>query len=247
MKTNGFLNDQQAPSMDGVPSATIAGSTPKEKLRNISNKAMIFHWHIDMVTKYMTNMLEDSDNDTQILLGLLSDSRDRLKKLSGRVEVLLQILDPNTPTTTSTKLQDVLCDDYEKKLYGWAVLNGHKEFLAMVLQEVAGFKDNTVWGLYKVVVCQPRVILGYLFQNNQVFHVTEQSGQRPTANNINVKEKSLIAAQYIFYIYFLMYFLLLFLKQSRTRSWNSLESNSLVCSYSYHILNSYLSYSVHSL
>uniref|UniRef100_A0A8C7PNA6 Uncharacterized protein n=1 Tax=Oncorhynchus mykiss TaxID=8022 RepID=A0A8C7PNA6_ONCMY len=144
MKTNGFLNDQQAPSMDGVPSATIAGSTPKEKLRNISNKAMIFHWHIDMVTKYMTNMLEDSDNDTQILLGLLSDSRDRLKKLSGRVEVLLQILDPNTPTTTSTKPQDVLCDDYEKKLYGWAVLNGHKEFLAMVLQEVAGFKDNTV-------------------------------------------------------------------------------------------------------
>uniref|UniRef100_A0A8C7FRJ1 Ciliary neurotrophic factor n=1 Tax=Oncorhynchus kisutch TaxID=8019 RepID=A0A8C7FRJ1_ONCKI len=131
-------------SMDGVPSATIAGSTPKEKLRNISNKAMIFHWHIAMVTKYMTKMLEVSDNDTQILLGLLSDSRDRLKKLSGRVEVLLQILDLNTPTTTSTKPQDVLRDDYEKKLYGWAVLNGHKEFLAMVLQEVAGFKDKSV-------------------------------------------------------------------------------------------------------
>lgn len=144
MKTNGFLNGQQAPSMDGVPSATIAGSTLKQKLQNISNKAMIFHWHIDMVTKYMTDMLEVSDNDTQILLGLLRDSRNRLRKLSGCVEMLLQILDPNTPTTTSTKPQDMLRDDYEKKIYGWAVLNGHKEFLAIVLQEVAVFKDNTV-------------------------------------------------------------------------------------------------------
>ncbi|KAM9463653.1 uncharacterized protein ACWYII_009243 [Salvelinus alpinus] len=144
MKTNGFLNGQQAPSMDGVPSATIAISTTKKKLRNISNKAMIFHWHINVVTKYMTDMLEVSDNDTQILLGLLRDSRNRLKKLSGRVEVLLQILDPNTPTTTSTKPQDVLRDDYEKKIYGWAVLNRHKDFLAMVLKEVAGFKDHSV-------------------------------------------------------------------------------------------------------
>ncbi|CAB1322324.1 unnamed protein product [Coregonus sp. 'balchen'] len=145
IKTNGFLTDQQAHSMDGVPSVTIAGSTPKEKLQNISNKAMLFHWHINTVTKYMTDLLEVSDNETQILLGLLSDSRNHLKKLSGLVEALLQILDPNTPSTTSTKPQDVPRDDYEKKMYGWTVLDRHKDFVAMVLQEVAGFKDNTVF------------------------------------------------------------------------------------------------------
>jgi hypothetical protein len=104
---------------------------------------MLFHWHIDTVTKYMTDLLEASDNETQILLRLLRDSMNHLQHLFGRVEKLLQILDSNT-TTVSTKVpQDVSREEYEKKIYGWAVLDRHKDFLATVL-EVAGFKANTV-------------------------------------------------------------------------------------------------------
>lgn len=143
IKTNGFPTDQQAPGVDGVPPTTITGSNHKVTLQNIQNRAMLFHWHIDTVTKYMTDLLEASDNETQILLRLLRDSMNHLQNLFGRVEKLLQILDSNT-TTVSTKVpQDVSRDEYEKKIYGWAVLDRHKDFLAMVL-EVAGFKANTV-------------------------------------------------------------------------------------------------------
>ncbi|CAB1320158.1 unnamed protein product [Coregonus sp. 'balchen'] len=140
IKINGFATDQQAPGMDGIPPATITGSTPKVKLQNIHNRAMLFHWHIDTVTKYMTDLLEVSDNETQILLRLLKDSMNRLQNLSGCIEKLLQILDPNT---TTMSIKTCSRDEYEKKIYGWAVLDRHKDFLAMVL-EVAGFMVNTV-------------------------------------------------------------------------------------------------------
>lgn len=143
IKTNGFPTDQQAPVVDGVPPTTITGSTHKVKLQNIHNRAMLFYWHIDTVIKYMTDLLEPSDNETQILLRLLRDSMNRLQNLFGRVEKLLQILDSNTTTVSTKVAQHVSRDEYEKKIYGWAVLDRHKDFLAMVL-EVAGFKANTV-------------------------------------------------------------------------------------------------------
>ncbi|XP_060895317.1 uncharacterized protein LOC132974985 [Labrus mixtus] len=116
---------------DDVIDSTISGMKFYEKLQDIYIKNELFSLHFLKVDEY----LQDLFGNEEPIKKLLPRFKDRLIDLSKRLQHILTTLHPDTPLPAKPEALTFNHDyDYDKKKYGWHVIDRVKYWLSQVAQ-----------------------------------------------------------------------------------------------------------------
>uniref|UniRef100_A0A672YHR1 Ciliary neurotrophic factor n=1 Tax=Sphaeramia orbicularis TaxID=375764 RepID=A0A672YHR1_9TELE len=129
----------QLPSNE-VPPSTVSGTSISEKLQDIYTKNMLFQMHMSKVKEDQDTVWGVQSDST--FWSLLTSVTDRLGHFLGKMERVLEAQDPKVPLPTSPPpLQVSHSNNYDNKVYGWAVIFRLEKWIGevqKVLPDVTG-------------------------------------------------------------------------------------------------------------
>ncbi|XP_072548922.1 IL-6 subfamily cytokine M17 [Salminus brasiliensis] len=128
-------------SIDNVPTSTLSGQTPPERVLSIYTHLKEFLPHLKKVQEQQNDLQPSSSP----LLPLLSEIKDHVGHLAHRVNSIFQTLQPNIPLpeppawpTRIPPAQNV----FQQKVYGCVVLTRLGEFLSRTVDELRLLKSS---------------------------------------------------------------------------------------------------------
>ncbi|KAJ8393911.1 hypothetical protein AAFF_G00054440 [Aldrovandia affinis] len=124
-----------------VPRAEIVGQGTLERLRSVCATLGLFRHHVVVVTEEQEN-LQDPENP---LLARLQGTQTYITNLAASIAAVLQTLHPNEPTEAAAPhpyAPGHARNVFQQKIYGCAVLTGHRDFLLHVLLELKDLRAN---------------------------------------------------------------------------------------------------------
>ncbi|XP_007231486.2 IL-6 subfamily cytokine M17 [Astyanax mexicanus] len=128
-------------SMDNVPTSTLSGQTPPERVLSIYTHLKEFLPHLMKVQEQQNDLQPPSSP----LLRQLTEIKDHVSHLSHKVNCIFQTLQPNIPVpeppvwpTRIPPAQNV----FQQKVYGCVVLTRLSEFLSKTADELRLLKNR---------------------------------------------------------------------------------------------------------